>query len=187
MNLIFKRQTYKFEFMRYLFLLLLVNLSIGNAQQEINNASVNFKIKNIGVNVNGKFTQHTISTRFIKNDLESSYINAIVKINSIDTGIKKRDAHLLKADYFDAENYPSMKFASTKIERTSENEYKITGKLTIKNTTRNVQLPLILNQKGVANSASTKFVLRRKDYGVGGKSWVMSDKVNVQVSFFINE
>lgn len=59
---------------------------------------------------------------------------------SVDTRIAKRDAHLRSADFFDAEKYPYMTFEVTGIERIDEDNYKLRGDLTIKETTRPLEL-----------------------------------------------
>ncbi len=171
--------------MRFLLLCLffLANTVAISAQNTIDKASVNFKIKNIGVYVKATFSESAITGNFNPDDLENSVINATVQVNSVDTGIAKRDKHLLEAEYFDAVNYPTIQFASSKIEKKSATNFILHGKLTIKNKSKTVQLPLTTQTNGNSISVNSTFTLSRKDYGVGGKSWVMSDKVKAEVQF----
>src|SRR5690606_30734994 len=58
----------------------------------------------------------------------------------IDTREAQRDAHLRSADFFDAENHPNMTFRTRRIERTGDDEYRVTGDPTIRGVTREVVL-----------------------------------------------
>ena len=64
---------------------------------------------------------------------------AEIKVNSIDTREPKRDAHLLSADFFDAENHPLITFASKRVEGSGD-DIKVIGDLTIRGTTKEVIL-----------------------------------------------
>ena len=149
--------------------------------------SIDFKIKNIGIYVNGSFSNAVVTSNFDANNLDDSFINAVVDINSINTNNKKRDKHLLEDDYFDEKNYKQMKLISTKIEKTAVNNYKLTGKLTIKKTTKTVVIPLTINETGQSTTMNMNFELNRRDYDVGGSSWVLSNAVKIEVKHIIEK
>src|SRR4051794_15333582 len=54
---------------------------------------------------------------------------------SLSTNQAQRDGHLRSADFFDADNHPTITFKSTKIEAVKPNHYKLTGDLTIRDVT----------------------------------------------------
>ena len=64
---------------------------------------------------------------------------AEIKVASIDTREPIRDAHLLSADFFDAENHPLMTFASKRIDGSGD-KITVVGDLTIRGTTKEVAL-----------------------------------------------
>ncbi len=70
---------------------------------------------------------------------ENSTVSFSVDINSIDTNNSDRDGHLKSPDFFDSANHPKMTFNSTNFNKISENEYNLSGDLTIKGVTKNVQ------------------------------------------------
>jgi len=158
-----------------------------SAKAQSNLTTIDFKIKNIGVFVDGNFSNITVTSNFDTHNLENSFMNATVQINSINTNNKKRDKHLLESSYFDESNYKQMKLVSTKIEQVSTNEYKLTGKLTIKKTTKTVVIPLTISDSEKAITVKGNFKLNRRDYGVGGNSWVMSKEVKIQVKHTIKK
>ena len=63
-----------------------------------------------------------------------------VDVSSLSTRNDQRDTHLRSADFFDVEKYPYMTFEVTGIERIDEDNYKLRGDLTIKETTRPLEL-----------------------------------------------
>jgi polyisoprenoid-binding protein YceI len=68
----------------------------------------------------------------------NSQIEATVETGKINSGVADRDAHLRSNDFFNAEQFPTLTFKSTKIEVGDENTGKITGDLTIRDVTKSV-------------------------------------------------
>ncbi len=75
-------------------------------------------------------------------NLAASTVNVSLKTSSVDTRQKDRDAHLRSGDFFDADTYPNITFASTSVKQVSDDELEVTGDLTIKDVTRPITLPL---------------------------------------------
>lgn len=101
---------------------------------------------------------------------ENSWVEAEVDAASIDTRDEKRDAHLRSPDFFDAEKYPTITFKSTKVESVGNNEYRVTGNLTMHGVTKEVTFaaeysgqlkdPYGLQRAGL----SAKTTINRKDF-----------------------
>jgi len=168
-----------------LFFLGLFTLNPENIIQEDSDTKVTFKVKNMGIFVDGKFTDIAIESNFNKDDLNNSFIHAIIQVASLDTDNKKRDKDLMKSKYFDVNKFKEIKFISTKIEKSEGNKYKLTGNLTIKNITKLVSIPFEIIVGDSDQVISANFELNRKDYKVGGNSWVMSDEVFIEVKYLI--
>jgi len=145
--------------------------------------SVNFKIKNIGFNVDGYFKEAEMNVVFDKNNLSQSSISGKVSVKSIDTDIKKRDEHLKQEDYFDAENYPNITFKSLKIAPKSEDTYNVTGELTIKNTTKKITIPFNIKNTQSGLELTTNFEINRRDYKVGGGSFTLSNTAKIAITY----
>ena len=64
-----------------------------------------------------------------------------IRVESINTGIQKRDNHLRSKDFFDVEQYPLMKFLSREVKHIGGNRYEIIGYLTIKDVTQKIIVP----------------------------------------------
>lgn len=79
----------------------------------------------------------TATINFDLSDLSKGSITGYVNVSTLDTKNKMRNKHLKGKDYFDVENYPTMKFRSTSISE-SDGDYTIKGKLKIKSTEKEV-------------------------------------------------
>ncbi len=171
-------------------ILFFIGIINSNSQQLVQNntkTTVDFKIKNIGMYVDGKFNDVTINSNFNTEKLAESYINATIKVNSITTENAKRDKHLLSDDFFDAAKYATIKLESTKIEKLSEKNYRLKAKLTIRKMTKNIVIPLKIHKNNESITIKSNFKLNRRDYSVGGSSWVLSNTVKIQIVYITKE
>lgn len=160
--------------------------------------SVNFSINHFFSSVTGKFTNFEGDITFDPNNLKASKVKFTVLVNSVNTDDKNRDEHLQAPDFFDAKTYPDMTFKSTKIEKKSEKEYLVYGKLTIRDKTKDIVLPLIITgemehpmKKGaIILGVLIDTTLDRTDYGVGSGSWastmVVGDEVRIHIPMELN-
>lgn len=98
-----------------------------------------FSVKHMMISrVKGVFNEFEANILADPQDLTDAEIEFTVDLSSIDTRKKDRDDHLRSADFFDVENHPQMNFKATNIQKTSENEYDVTGDMTIRGTTKPV-------------------------------------------------
>lgn len=111
---------------------------------------VSFQVRHMMVSkVRGRFDKVSGTIEGDPTDLENTIIKFDVEMDSINTANEDRDKHLRSADFFDVEHYPNMTFTSTNIVAKGDGEYDITGKLTIKNTTKNVTFKAEFEGKAV--------------------------------------
>ncbi len=89
--------------------------------------------------VRGNFESFT-GTIEVAADLAKSKIDVTVDTASVNTNATDRDNHLRSGDFFDTENFPTMRFVSTDIKDLGDGEFEVTGDLTIRDTTRPVTL-----------------------------------------------
>lgn len=145
-------------------------------------SEVSFKIKNFGFNVKGTFSGLDGKIVFNPDSLAASSFDVTVDAKTINTGIEQRDNHLRKEEYFDADKYPKIHFASTKITTSTNNKYLfVFGMLTIKGTTKEISFPFKATAKGDDYLFEGEFPLNRRDFNVGGGSLTMSDHLTVSL------
>jgi len=135
---------------------------------------VQFAVKHMMfTTVRGRFTEVRGTIHCTdESDPGSASVEAEIDTASIDTGDADRDAHLRSPDFLDVEQYPTITFKSTRVERVAEDELRVTGDLTIRGVTREVSLATTYNGRGtnpwgqeVAGfTAETR--INRKDFGL---------------------
>jgi polyisoprenoid-binding protein YceI len=103
-------------------------------------SSVGFTIRHFVAKVPGKFNKFSGQIRVDRDNLAQSLAEASIEVTSIDTGNQKRDNHLRNPDFFDAAQFPAIKFKSTSWKAKGENTFEVTGDLTIKDVTKPVVL-----------------------------------------------
>src|SRR5215472_847330 len=104
---------------------------------------VEFSAKHLGMmTVRGHFAEVSATGDIHPDRPEASSVQATISTASIRTNHEVRDNDLRSSNFLDVENYPVMTFASTGIEAAGEDQYKVTGELTIKGTTHPVTLDL---------------------------------------------
>ena len=103
-----------------------------------------FSVKHMGISsVDGNFKSFDVTVNTSKPDFSDAKIVLVAQINSINTGIDKRDQHLQSPDFFDAAKYPTLTFKSTSFKKVKGNVYKLLGQLTMKGVTKPVSLTAV--------------------------------------------
>lgn len=105
-------------------------------------SEVGFKVKHMMItNVNGSFGTFDADALTVGDDFTSAKFSFSADINSINTGVSDRDAHLKSDDFFNAEKYPKLNFRSTSIKDNGNGELSIEGELSVRDITK----PIVLN------------------------------------------
>jgi len=102
-----------------------------------------FAIRHMALaHVRGQFSNMKGIIHFDPSDRSGTSVEVeiIIDVASVNTGIKKRDQHLLTDDFFDQAKYPTITFKSTKVDLFNSNRCRVSGNVTIHGTTRPVTL-----------------------------------------------
>ncbi|THA50644.1 YceI family protein [Streptomyces sp. A1136] len=122
--------------------------------------------------VHGAFHEFEGTAHLDGNDPSRSSGQVVIKVESIDTGVEQRDQHLRTNDFLDAPTYPDITFRSTSVEPRSDTEYRVTGDLTVKDTTRPVTIDFEYTGNAVDPYGNLRVGLEgsvaisRKEFGV---------------------
>ncbi len=145
---------------------------MSNWQIDTSHSSISFRVRHLMfAKVRGSFGKWQGSIEGTSGQLASGSTTVTIDATSIDTGVPDRDAHLRGADFLDADNHPTLTFASTSV-KGSGDSLEITGNLTIRGTTRPVVLHAEHTGEGkdpwgnrrLGFSAKTK--ISRKEFGL---------------------
>jgi len=137
-------------------------------------SEIQFKVKHLVITtVTGNFKEFKGSVE-ASDDFDGASINFEASVGSISTNSEQRDEHLKSADFFDAEQFPTLSFQSTAFTKKDDETYNLVGNLTLKGVTLPINLAVEYN--GIATDpwgnvkAGFELIgkLNRKDYGL---SW----------------
>lgn len=132
---------------------------------------VGFSVKHLAIStVRGRFSK---VEGVGETDANGQLATAAITIDaaSIDTNQEQRDAHLRSADFFDAEQYPSLTFESTRITQHGT-DISIEGNFTMRGVTKPLTLtgetaPTVKDPWGMQRTALTlEGKLNRKEWGL---------------------
>ena len=146
-----------------------------------------FAVKHMMVaTVKGRFRTLGGTIQIDEAQPERSSVTAEIETATVDTGQEQRDAHLRSDDFFNAERFPAITFRSTRVQRKSDDEWKVEGDLTIRDVTRPVTLDVEFDgqitdaygKQRAAFSATTR--VNRKDFGLNWNGVIEAGGVVVQ-------
>jgi len=107
-------------------------------------SSLNFSVRHLGISeVIGRFMKFDGSYTAAKKDFSDIKISFNVDAASVNTGAEKRDEDLRSDNFFNTALYPSLKFESISMKKIKGNNYRLTGKLTIRDVTKVVTIEVI--------------------------------------------
>ena len=154
-------------------------------------SAARFKVRHMMIaNVGGEFNAVSGTVEFDEAKPDQARIEASIDVNSLHTGDPARDGHIKGGDFFDAAQFPTIKFRSTKVAAAGSG-YKVTGDLTLHGVTKPVTLnvdavspeitdPWAGQRRGLTATAN----FNRKDFGMGwnvpaGGGVMLSENVEV--------
>ena len=158
-------------------------------------SEVQFKVKHLVIStVTGAFRKFEGTIDAEDEAFSGASVSFSIDADSIDTNQADRDGHLKSPDFFDAATYPKITFISTGFEKTSDDEYALTGNLTIKGVTKAVTLKV--EHGGTASDPWGNYKagfdvegkINRKDFGLTWSavteagSIVVGDEIKVHAS-----
>lgn len=155
---------------------------------------VEFAVKHMMVTtVKGRFTDFQGQITGSLDDLKDVAVDVTIQAKSVNTGSDDRDTHLRSGDFLDVEQFPTITFKSTRVESKGKDHAKVYGDLTVRGTTREVELDTEINgvgknpygQEVVGFSAETS--ISRKEWGLtwnvalesGG--WLVADRLKITI------
>ncbi|WP_031528018.1 YceI family protein [Dyadobacter crusticola] len=138
-----------------------------------------YTIRFDGKYARGKFNQLSGHISFDPASPESAKFDVTVDVNSIDTGIELKNKHAKSEKWFDAEQFPTIRFASEKVFAT-DSGYVVEGDLTVRGIVKRIAIPFIFKSEQPGFYGT--FKVNRGDFGIGKVNGKESDSTIVEVS-----
>lgn len=145
----------------------------GAYQIDPAHSTVGFAIRHLEINwVTGRFKDYKGTINYDATDITKSSVEFTAKVESIDTGVAPRDAHLRNADFFEVAKFPEMTFKSTRVERKGKDGYVLHGDFTLKGVTKAISFPFTMTgaikdaRGNVRFGIEAQTKINRRDYGI---------------------
>lgn len=159
-------------------------------QNDDPHSQLGFTVTHLGISdVSGTFNDFDVIVNSSKPDFNDASFELTAKTASIDTRVEARDNHLQSADFFHTEKFPTLHFKSTSLKKAGNNNYKLTGNLTLHGVTKPVTMDLVY-KGSVENPMSKKQTagfqltgtIKRSDFAIGEKfpAAMISDEVRIK-------
>jgi polyisoprenoid-binding protein YceI len=166
---------------------------MGNWQLDPYHTQVEFSAKHLGMmTVRGHFAEVGATADIDPDHPEASSVEVTIQTVSIRTHNEARDNDLRSSNFLEADKFPTIVFTSTSVEPSGQDQYTMTGDLTIKGNARPVVLRVLkygefndpMMGHRIAYSAQGK--INRKEFGLSfnmmldGK-FVVSDEIQIMI------
>ena len=147
-----------------------------------------FSVQHLGVaNTYGRFNDISGAVVFDKDNPSRSSVEVSVPVESLDTNNAKRDQSLKSPDYFNAKQFPTMTFKSTKVEGNGDT-LKVSGDLTIRGVPRPLTVDFKKGGEGkgvfgeMRGGGETRFTIKRSDFGMNFQLGEVGNEVTIILS-----
>ena len=150
---------------------------------------ITFRINHAGFSMkHGSFGDVSGILNLDADHLDASSVDVTVAIKSIATNDEKRDGDLRSSKFLDADQYPNMHFASSRVVQTGANTIDVTGTLSLHGISKPLVLHATVNRIGPSpfgNALTAGFsatgTLKRSDYGITGLIPMIGDEVDIEI------
>jgi polyisoprenoid-binding protein YceI len=143
-------------------------------------SKLEFTFRQAGAENKGHFSKYTVTLTAPNGDPANGSLEVTVDVGSLDTQDEERDTVLRDVDLFNVKKFPTARFVAEKLTKTATG-YEANGKLTIRDVTRDLKVPLVFKPDGNGAQLTGKTAIKRLDFGVGQGDWKSTEWVDDQV------
>lgn len=147
-------------------------------------SEIAFTSRQMGVPVQGRFKSFDAEVDFDPARPEAARIALRIALASAAIGTAETEAELAKPGWFDTQRFPVASFVASAVRPAGTGRLEVAGRLTLKGTSRDVVIPVSLQQTLAQTTASGSFTLRRSDWRIGDGDWsdpaLVADEVQVR-------
>ena len=160
------------------------NASAATYKIDPRHAVVHFTYSHMGwSNQLGRLNELSGEVQYDAKNPGASSINVELPISSISTGVPGLDKHLSSADFFDAAQFPTASFRSTRVSARDATHLELAGELTLHGVTRPATFQVTVNkvteEKAGFDAVGT---IRRSDFGIDRMVPAVPDEVELHIS-----
>lgn len=145
-------------------------------------STVTITFKQLNVPINANFKKFDAHISYDANKPEASQANVDIDIASFDLGDPEYNKEVMKREWFNAAQFPKASFASSHIKAAAAGKLDVSGKLTIKGKTSDVNFPLTVKKEGNQQIFEGVLPIKRLTYNIGEGEWKDTSMVADEVA-----
>ena len=157
-------------------------------QIDLPKSTVSATFKQMNVPVDANFTKFSAMIDFDAKKLDAAKASIDIHIPSFDLGDPDYNHEVQKKEWFNGSQFPKASFVSSKIKSLAAGKFEVSGKLTIKGRTADVNFPLTLKKEGSAQIFEGSLPIRRLAFSIGEGEWkdtsIVADEVIIKFRIF---
>jgi polyisoprenoid-binding protein YceI len=165
-------------------MLSLFGAGLAHADVDLSKSTVIATTKQMNVPVDGKFRKFSAQLNFDPSKPTAGSANVSIDTGSYDLGADDYNKQAQGKEWFDSAAWPAATFVSSAIAPAGGNQYKITGKLTIKGKSQTVVVPVVIASQGATQTFDGSLPIKRSQFDVGTGEWkdtsVVADEVVIK-------
>jgi polyisoprenoid-binding protein YceI len=158
--------------------------ALAHADVDTSRSTVIATTKQMNVPVDGKFRKFSAQLSFDPATPAAGSATVSIDTASYDLGADDYNKQAQGKEWFDSATYPAATFVSSAIAPAGGNQYRITGKLTIKGKSQTVVVPVTIAGQGAAQTFDGSLPIKRSQFDVGTGEWkdtsVVADEVLIK-------
>ncbi|HVJ19153.1 MAG TPA: YceI family protein [Polyangiaceae bacterium] len=148
------------------------------------------KVTWVGAKVTGKhdgsFERFTGNIDLVGDSPQKGKVSVELDATSLSSDNPKLTKHLKSADFFDAAQYPKVRFTSTEVKPAgAAGKYLVSGNLDLHGVSKAVSFPATIEKKGDGVHAEAEFTFNRRDFNInydGMANDLIKNEVSVRLS-----
>ncbi|NML30124.1 YceI family protein [Paraburkholderia antibiotica] len=164
--------------------LTLFGANLAQADVDLAKSSVIATTRQMNVPVDGKFRKFSAQLNFDPAKPAAGSASVSIDTASYDLGADDYNKQAQGKEWFDSAAYPNATFVSSSIAPAGGNQYKVTGKLTIKGKSQTVVVPVAIASQGATQTFDGALPIKRTQFDVGTGEWkdtsVVADEVVIK-------
>lgn len=147
-------------------------------------SGVGVTFKQMGVSVDAKFNKLMAQIEYDPSKPENAKASVEIDVASFDLGDPDYSAEVRKKEWFHAVQFPKATFSSSKIRAIGAGKLDVTGKLTLKGKSTELQFPLNVKKEGAGFVFEGSVPIKRLAFGIGDGEWkdtsIVADEVIIK-------
>ena len=131
-----------------------------------------FRVQHLGAGYFwGRFNELTGTVQWPLDDSAAPKFDVVVEVSKVDTGSAKLDGNLQGPSFFNQAEFPTIAFKSKSAKKTGERRYAVTGDLTLRGVTKQIEVDCTVTGIGKGPTGQKvgfecAFTVLRADYGM---------------------